>query len=131
MTRDGGAAGGLGGGAGWGFEPGQLVLVHVINPTEKFWGVLLDLGIAGLTLRALSVNSFDDWMAQAARREPVSLGLSTMFVPLFRLERMFLDEPVGQVESYRQRFERRVGVRVEDYLGLATPETAGDETPPS
>jgi hypothetical protein len=41
-----------------------------------------------------------------------------MFVPLFRVERIFLDEPVGQVESYSQRFERRVGATVEEYLGL-------------
>ncbi|HEX2254152.1 MAG TPA: hypothetical protein VHQ65_12855 [Thermoanaerobaculia bacterium] len=123
--------GGAGGGGAAGFVPGQLVLVHLIHPTEKFWGVLLDLGVAGVTLRALSVDSFDDWMSQAARREPASLGLSTMFVPLFRVERMFLDEPVGQVESYRQRFERRVGLRVEDYLGLAVPDAATDEAPPS
>jgi hypothetical protein len=102
-----------------GIEPGAPVLVHLINPTEKFWGVLIDLGVAGITLRGISVPSFDDWVAQAVRRETPSLGLSTMFVPLFRIERIFLDEPVGDVESYRQRFERRVGVRVEEYLGLA------------
>ncbi len=99
-------------------EPGSLVLVHLVNPTEKFWGILGDLGVAGVTLRGISVSSFDDWVAQAARREAPSLGLSTMFVPLFRIERIFLDEAVGDVESYRQRFQRRVGVAVEDYLGL-------------
>jgi len=101
-------------------SPGDLVLVHLINPTEKFWGVLGELGVAGVTLRGISVSSFDDWVAQAARsEEPPSLGLSTMFVPLFRIERIFLDEPVGQVESYRERFRRRVGVAVEAYLGLS------------
>jgi hypothetical protein len=113
-------------------EPGSLVLVHLINPTEKFWGVLGDLGVAGVTLRGISLSSFDDWVAQAARSEPPSLGLSTMFVPLFRIERLFLDEPVGDVESYRQRFERRVGVPVERFLGL-TPGNAepgpSDEIP--
>lgn len=98
--------------------PGDLVLVHLINPTEKFWGVLGELGVAGVTLRGISVSSFDDWVAQAVRREePPSLGLSTMFVPLFRVERLFLDETVGQVESYRERFRRRVGMAVEEYLG--------------
>jgi hypothetical protein len=48
-----------------------------------------------------------------------------MFVPLFRVERVFLDEAVGEVESYRQRFQRRVGQPVERYLGL---EEAGEET---
>jgi hypothetical protein len=41
-----------------------------------------------------------------------------MFVPLFRIERIFLDEQIGEVESYRQRFEQQVGVGVESYLGL-------------
>lgn len=102
-----------------GIHPGQIILAHLINPTEKFWGVLEELGVAGVTFRGISVESFDDWVAQAVRSgEPPSLGLSTMFVPLFRVERIFLDEAVGQVESYGQRFERRVGVSVEEYLGL-------------
>lgn len=103
-----------------GIHPGRVILLHLINPTEKFWGVLEELGVAGVTFRGISVESFDDWVAQAVRSgsEPQSLGLSTMFVPLFRIERIFLDEAVGQVESYGQRFERRVGVAVEEYLGL-------------
>ena len=60
-------------------------------------------------LRGINVSSFDDWMAQASRQGDQTLGLSTMFVPLFRVERIFLDEAVGEVESYRQRFQRRVG----------------------
>jgi hypothetical protein len=99
-------------------RPGAIIIVHLINPTEKFWGVLHDLGVAGVTLRGINLSSFDDWMSQAARRVDQTLGLSTMFVPLFRVERIFLDEPVGAVESYRERFGRRVGVSVETYLGL-------------
>ena len=99
-------------------RPGSLVIVHLINPTEKFWGILQELGVAGVMLRGINVSSFDDWMAQAVRTGEQTLGLSTMFVPLFRVERIFLDEAVGEVESYRQRFHRRVGVPVERYLGL-------------
>jgi hypothetical protein len=110
-------------------HPGAVILLHLINPTEKFWGVLGELGVAGVTLRGINVSSFDDWVAQAARAEPPSLGLSTMFVPLFRVERLFLDEPVGAVESYRQRFERRVGMSVEKYLGLAQDEDEAGQVP--
>jgi hypothetical protein len=102
-------------------EPGAIVIVHVINPTEKFFGVLQDLAVAGVTFRGISLSSFDDWMAQAVAREQ-TLGLSTVFVPLFRVERIFLDEAVGEVESYRQRFLKRVGIPVERYLGLEVPE---------
>lgn len=110
---------------------GSLVLVHLINPTEKFWGVLGEIGVAGVTLRGISVESFDDWVSQAARREPPSLGLATMFVPLFRVERIFLDEAIGAVESYGDRFHRRVGVAVEEYLLRRGPGASGEAGPPS
>ncbi|HEY0514629.1 MAG TPA: hypothetical protein VGH73_22190 [Thermoanaerobaculia bacterium] len=110
-------------------RPGALVIVHLIHPTEKFWGLLQELGVAGVMLRGINVSSFDDWMAQAARPGDQTLGLSTMFVPLFRVERIFLDEPVGEVESYRQRFRQRVGVNVERYLGLGEEEARGEEEP--
>jgi hypothetical protein len=99
-------------------QSGSLVIVHLVNPTEKLWGILLDLGMPGITLRAINVSSFDDWMAQAVKGEEQTLGLSTMFVPLFRIERIFLDESIGAVESYRERFRKRVGLGVERYLGL-------------
>lgn len=101
------------------FAPGAFILLHLVNPTEKFWGILGDLGVAGITLRGISVEAFDDWTSQAARpREEPTLDLGTMFFPLFRVERLFLDEAVGPVESYRQRFARRVGRSVEEFLGL-------------
>ena len=101
----------------------SIVIVHLVNPTEKFWGVLQDLDPSGLMLRGLSVTSFDDWMFQVARQEDQALGLSTMFVPLFRVERIFLDEQIGEVESYCQRFQTQVGEPVERFIGIETPET--------
>jgi hypothetical protein len=105
-------------------QPGSIVIVHLINPTEKFFGVLQDLAVAGVTFRGISLSSFDDWMAQAVAGEQ-TLGLSTVFVPLFRIERIFLDEAVGEVESYRQRFLKRVRMPVERYLGI--DETAEED----
>ena len=100
----------------------SIVVAHLTNPTEKLWGILLDLDATGLAIRGINVSSFDDWMFQVARRdEPMSLGLSTMFVPLARVERIFLDEQVGEVESYRQRFAKKAGVTVESFLGLDEP----------
>ncbi|HUP22951.1 MAG TPA: hypothetical protein VNB06_08420 [Thermoanaerobaculia bacterium] len=108
--------------------PGSFVILHLQGPTEKFWGVLLELQQMGVLLRALNVSTFDDWLAQVASSEASLLGLTTMFVPMSRVERIFLDEQVGAVASYAQRFERRVGLSVEEYLGLPG---AGDETLPS
>jgi len=99
--------------------PGAPVIVNLAGPTEKYWGILGEIGMAGVVLRGIGVESFDDWTAQAARGEGQTLDLATMFFPLFRIERIFLDEPVGQVESYGERFYRRVGRPVEEYVGLS------------
>ena len=99
-------------------QSGSLVIVHLRDPTEKFWGVLDRIDVVGVQLSGLNVSSFDDWMAQAASGNSPAIGLATMFVPLSRVERVFLDEQVGEVEGYYQRFERQVGVSVEAFLGL-------------
>ena len=99
-------------------QAGSIVIAHLINPSEKLWGALHSLDATGVTLRGINVESFEDWIAQINRDEPPALGLATMFTPLFRVERIFLDEQVGEVESYCQRFERRVGLSVKTYLEL-------------
>ena len=100
-------------------DVGAIVILNLREPTEKFWGVLERLDVVGVSLRGLSIESFDDWMSQAASGEAPSIAPTTMFVPMARVERIFLDEQVGVVESYCQRFEKRVGLSVSDYLGLA------------
>jgi len=107
-------------------EPGSLVLVHLSSPPEQFWGVLEDLAPAGVTFRGLNVGSFEDFLGQAARGEELSLGFSTLFVPMFRVERIYLDEQVGAVQSYRQRFEQRVGRPLTAYIGGFAD---GDDSP--
>lgn len=107
-------------------RPGDIVLAHLINPSEKLWGVLEELSMHGVTLRALGVESFEDWVAQALRKKERTLGLTTVFIPLFRVEKIYLDEEVGELESYQQRFRRRVGLSVQEHLGI-DPQTDDDE----
>lgn len=108
-------------------QRGALVVVHLANPTEKFWGVLESLEGVGVTFRGISLDSYEEWVTEIVRREPSGLGLATMFVPLFRIERIFLDEQVGAVESYRQRFERRVGSPVDRFIALGEAPDEGDD----
>jgi hypothetical protein len=104
-----------------GFDQNALVLVNLVNPKEKFFGVLRALSAAGVTMRAINLDSFDDWIHQIARgEEDQDIELITMFVPLFRVERIFLDEPAGAVKSYAQRFESVVGRPIRDHLGLSS-----------
>ena len=101
-----------------GFEPQSLIIVNLVNPKEKFFGVLGALSPAGVTIRAINLESFDDWIRQIARDDDPELDLITMFVPLFRVERIFLDEPAGAIKSFSQRFEDAVGKTIQQYLGL-------------
>lgn len=107
-----------------GFDKNALVIVNLVNPKEKFFGVLRALSAAGVTMRAVNLDSFDDWMHQIAREEEQDIEMITMFVPLFRVERIFLDEPAGAVQSYSQRFASVVGHSVAEHLGLDSD--AGD-----
>jgi len=102
-----------------GFEPNALVIVNLVNPKEKFFGVLRALSPAGVTLRAINLDSFEDWIRQIAHAEDAEIEMITMFVPLFRVERIFLDEPAGAVRSYSQRFEDVVGRSINAHLGLS------------
>lgn len=104
-----------------GLPENAIVIVNLVNPKEKFWGVLRSLSGAGLTIRGINLDSFQDWVAQIAHRDETSLDLVTMFLPLFRLERLFVDEAVGAVKSYSDYFEDVVGMRPEEYLGLSEP----------
>ncbi len=109
-------------------KTGSIVIIYLHSPAEKYWGVLESLAVHGVTLRCLNVASFDDWAGSITREASPSLGLATIFFPMSRVERIFLDERVGEVESMGESFERRVGRKVEDYLAEigVLPPTAAD-----
>jgi hypothetical protein len=100
-----------------GFQPTSTIIVNLVNPREKVFGILLALSPAGVTMRGINLDSFEDWIHQVAREEE-DLDLITMFVPLFRVERIFLDEPSGAIKSYGQRFEEVAGMPIRTFLGL-------------
>ena len=90
-------------------EAQQLVVVSAHSPREKFWGVLLELTTAGVTLRGLALDSFEDWLRQFVGDTPRLLGAVTLFLPAHRIERVEIDETSGAVEGYADRFVRLTG----------------------
>jgi hypothetical protein len=109
-------------------DAGTLVLVHLVQPKEKYWGVLLALSPAGMTLRGLELDSFDDWARQQRPGADAELGVATLFVPLHRIEKLFEDARVGSVASYAERFFDIVGSDVRGFLG---PQVGGAAAAPS
>jgi hypothetical protein len=72
-------------------DVGSFVLVHLVNPREKFWGILRAESVAGVTVRGLTLEGFEGWLREIAHREPLSFHPATVFFPLHRVERIFAD----------------------------------------
>jgi hypothetical protein len=96
----------------------SIVIVSLQTPREKVWGELLDVNTAGITMRGIDLNSFDDFIRQVLHPEGDRVGLATVFFPMQRIERIALDEPTGSLPSMADLFERRVGRSLKDYLTL-------------
>jgi hypothetical protein len=97
-------------------KTGELVVVHLVGPREKFWGVLRETSSSGVTVRGLGLDGFEIWMREIARGGPSSSFPATVFFPLHRVERIFADETSGEIESYGERFRSVVGEDAKDYL---------------
>lgn len=75
--------------------------------------MLDEINAAGIFLRGIELNSFDDWVSALAHDEPF-IGMTDMFLPMWRIERLTRDESAGGVPSLAEQFEQRTGKRVMD-----------------
>ncbi|MEK6284243.1 MAG: hypothetical protein AABO57_00715 [Acidobacteriota bacterium] len=101
--------------SGMGIEPGAPVIVYLHSPREKTWGVLRELSAAGAFVRGIDLNTFDDWVQMIVRGER-NMGLTHVFLPMWRVERVVLDESVDDIPSLSDQFYARVGLTVSEYL---------------
>jgi hypothetical protein len=95
----------------------SAVILSLQNPREKIWGVLLSINTFGITLRGIDINSFQDWV-RAVANNTESMSLSTMFVPMMRVEKVTLDETSGMYKSFSEQFQERVGRSVLEVMDL-------------
>jgi len=98
-----------------GIEAGAPVIVNLQSPREKIWGVLRELTPAGVFVRGIDLNTFDDWVQMIVRGER-NMGLTHQFLPMWRVERVALDESVDDIPSLAAQFYTRVGLTVREYL---------------
>jgi len=96
------------------------VVINLHSPREKVWGILLSMTNAGVEVKGIDLNSFEDWTRSVSHAEE-TMGLSTIFFPLHRVERVHLDENVGGIQSCAELFESLVGKDVWSHLGLDKP----------
>lgn len=94
----------------------SVVLLTLSNPRERYWGELVELNPAGVTMRAIELNSLEDFLSQINEHHGQPLPLPTSFFPMHRVERIAMDERIGEVPAIAERFRLRTGVAVEQYL---------------
>jgi hypothetical protein len=90
------------------FVPGAVVIVTLSNPREKFWGMILALAPAGLSLSGAELASFEDLAVMVKDGEPFTPAV--VFFPMHRIERVELDLPDGSLPSLSQRFFAKTGL---------------------
>ena len=98
-----------------GIKRGAAVVLVLHSPREKCWGVLGEINAAGVSLRGLDLNSFDDWVRAVARDEPF-IGFGDLFFPMWRVERVARDESAGGIPSLSEQFEQRTGRSIQELL---------------
>jgi hypothetical protein len=107
--------------ARWSVEINNIVIVSLHSPKEKVWGQLLQLEPKGVTVRGIELDSFDDFVQQIIDQEEASVGMTTVFYPMHRVERIASDERSGSIPSLADRFSAKVGLSIQEYLGIETP----------
>jgi len=102
-------------------EINSIVIVSLVSPKEKVWGQLLMLESKGIAVRGIELEAFDDFIRQVIQQEETAVGLNTVFFPMHRVERVMVDEPSGSIPSLSQRFQSKVGMTIQEYLGIDAP----------
>ncbi|MFN7928325.1 MAG: hypothetical protein U0Y68_10330 [Blastocatellia bacterium] len=97
---------------------GACVLISLCDPREKFWGLLDEINAAGVTLRGIDLNSFDELLRMLAKGE-TGIFPATVFFPLRRIERILLDEANGYLPALQTQFEERTGKSLAAWLSGA------------
>ena len=101
--------------AGAGIVRGSAVVIVLHTPREKCWGVIDEINPAGVFLRGLDLNAFDDWLSALVHEEPF-VGFGDLFFPMWRIERIAKDEPSGGIPSLCDQVTHRTGRTVEELV---------------
>ena len=101
--------------AGAGIVQGSAVVIVLHTPREKCWGVIDEINPAGVFLRGLDLNAFDDWLSALMHSEPF-IGFGDLFFPMWRVERIARDEAAGGVPSLSEQVEKRTGLSLQELL---------------
>lgn len=95
-------------------ETGEVVIAVLQNPREKVFGVLHEINAAGIFIRAIDLNYFDEW-ARAIKNDELHLSMQDSFYPMWRVERISRDEHSDVMPSMAEQFEQRTGLKITEF----------------
>ncbi len=101
------------------FRSGDLVVVVAQSPRERFWGRILGLEAAGIALRGLDLIPWEEVLSLVRTGQADQVALSTRFIPMHRIEAMYLDEASSGVPSLADTFRERTGIDARTFLADA------------
>ena len=96
--------------------PGSIAIVHLMDPPGKFWGRILAMDGAGISIQGVDLRSFEDLLRGAASGEMGPKDLSVIFYPLRRVEKVLLDLGTEAAPSLDEAFGARVGRSLAEFV---------------
>ena len=96
------------------FLPGVIVLVTLASPREKFWGAILSVSAAGISLSGCELVSFEDCVATIRSGEVFTPAV--VFFPMHRVERVEMDASANGLPSLAERFAAETGANARQML---------------
>jgi hypothetical protein len=96
------------------FQTGDPVIITLHSPREKLLGILDEINAAGVTMRAIDLTYFDDWVRAIVDDDPY-LPMNDYFLPMWRVERVTRDETSDDIPSMADQFEKRTGRKMSEF----------------
>ena len=101
------------------FQLGDLVVVVLQSPRERIWGYLLSLDASGIALRGLDLAPWEEVLTLVRTDQADQVALGTRFLPMHRIETMYLDEASSGAPSLAASFQHRTGQDPRTFLAPA------------
>lgn len=97
----------------------SIVIAYLKDPKERIWGILRSMDASGLFMEGINIESFEEWIQEYSKTDYSGTGLSKVFFPASRIERILIDEPAGKIPSLSQRFEEKTGKTISELFKIA------------
>jgi hypothetical protein len=98
------------------FNRGQLVVLITAGPRERLWGRLVGLEDAGVAIRCMDMATWDESLKLIRQAQSEHVSVSTRFVPMHRVESLYLDEASSGAPSLEQLFRTATGQEAMEFL---------------